>query len=50
MFQLIIAVVQVFINNEWVAIDTTYDAAFKASKTKVSMIKEKNEYNNLKVY
>ena len=41
---------EVFIDNKWVAIDTTYDAALKASKTKVSMIKEKSEYRNLKVY
>lgn len=41
---------EVLIDNKWIVIDTTYDAALKDSKTKVSMIKEKSEYKNLKVY
>lgn len=41
---------EVFLDGKWLPIDTTYDAALKGSKTKVNMIKQKNEYKNLKVY
>lgn len=41
---------QVYLNNKWVYIDTTYDAAFKAAGAKASMVKTDAEFRAAKYY
>lgn len=41
---------EVFFDDNWVTIDTTYDAALKKSNVKISMIKEATEYNKVREY
>lgn len=41
---------QVYVNNKWVYIDTTYDAAFKAAGVKATMIKGDSEFRPAKFY
>lgn len=41
---------QVYLNNKWVYIDTTYDAAFKAAGAKTSMVKTDAEFRAAKYY
>lgn len=41
---------EVFVDGEWITIDTTYDAAFKDSRKEVRMIKSKDGYTNVRVY
>ena len=41
---------QVYVNNKWVYIDTTYDAAFKAAGAKTAMFKGDSEFRPAKFY
>lgn len=41
---------EVLLDGKWVIIDTTYDAALKDSKIKISMVKSEDEYKTEKVY
>lgn len=41
---------EVYLNNKWVIIDTTYDATLKSRNLKYEMIKKANEYKPLKIY
>ena len=41
---------EVFLDGNWIIIDTTYDAALKKSNVKISMIKEETEYNKVREY
>ena len=41
---------EVLIEDKWVIIDTTYDAAFVKANREVDMIKSLNEYNKIREY
>lgn len=41
---------EVLVDGNWIVIDTTYDAALKDGKTKISMIKAQSEYKISKLY
>ena len=41
---------EVLLDGKWVLVDTTYDAALKESKKKISMKKAKDDYNKVRVY